>query len=131
MKEIDYKLRECPFCGSKPEIVDNSTEDETDWLIVCESCGMAVLGSNDAMPMTLQELVDRWNTRKKRNPNAYPPEKPRLVERIYPKLYRCPVCDYPVIYRETYMYNQAFGDLQRAVKMDFCKNCGQAIDWTK
>lgn len=62
---IDLKIGPCPFCGSEDiEVVDNSTEDESDWILQCNGCNTAVIASNeDCMPVDLVELIGRWNRR--------------------------------------------------------------------
>ena len=57
-------LKPCPFCGNKDvEIIDNSNELEEDYLICCEGCGGAFMASNEAMPVSKAELVEKWNRR--------------------------------------------------------------------
>lgn len=69
MEEV--KLKPCPFCGyGKPIIDDNSTEDfPNDWIIQCDGCGTAFIASNDGMPCTKSDLIDRWNRRTAANPS--------------------------------------------------------------
>lgn len=63
---MQAKLKECPFCGSKSVVIEDNPDiitGEEDWLIICNGCESAFLGSNDAIPCTKAELVDRWNSR--------------------------------------------------------------------
>ena len=58
------KLKPCPFCGNADlEIIDNSSDEEEDYLICCEGCGGAFMASNDAMPVSKEELIEKWNRR--------------------------------------------------------------------
>lgn len=60
----DKELKPCPFCGyENVEIVDNGDELEEDYLICCEGCGGAFMASNDAMPVSKEELIEKWNRR--------------------------------------------------------------------
>lgn len=59
-------LKPCPFCGnSRVDIEDNSDKftGEEDWIIICEGCESAFISSNDGMPCTKSELIERWNRR--------------------------------------------------------------------
>ena len=56
-------------------------------------------------------------------------KEPVLNKQIYPAYYRCPECNASVTYRETYMRNKAFGDLEREVRRTRCAACGQLIKW--
>ena len=49
----EVKLRDCPFCGSKPSIFEC---ESAGWVIECEECGTATLGHD-----TKQEVIDLWN----------------------------------------------------------------------
>lgn len=63
--QFELRIKPCPFCGSEDiEVVDNSTEDEKDWILQCNGCNTAVIASNeDCMPVDLVELIRRWNRR--------------------------------------------------------------------
>lgn len=64
--KTDETLMPCPFCGGEDiVVVDNSDPNtgEQDWLICCGNCGSAFIASNDAMPVTRGELIERWNSR--------------------------------------------------------------------
>lgn len=63
----DMKLKPCPFCGSEDiEVVDNSTEEESDWILQCNGCNTAVIASDeDFNGVELAELIRRWNRRAK------------------------------------------------------------------
>ena len=86
----EVKLKPCPFCGyGKPMIEDNSTvEFPNDWIIQCGGCGTAFIASNDGLPCTRNELIDRWNRRtaaspSKINENAPNSGKTSLNEEIF------------------------------------------------
>ena len=66
MMKTDEHIEPCPFCGSDDiDVMDNSdlTTGEQDWIICCTNCGSAFIASNDAMPVTRRELINRWNRR--------------------------------------------------------------------
>ena len=68
---METKLRVCPFCGSKAELIDESddwysmyaTNDE--WVslpmrVQCFNCGASIeAGDNDAK----EDIINQWNTR--------------------------------------------------------------------
>jgi len=62
--QIDLKLKPCPFCGSEDiEVIDNSTDDEEDYILQCNGCDTAVIASNECMPEDLVGLIRHWNRR--------------------------------------------------------------------
>ena len=59
-------LKPCPFCGdTRVTIEDNSDActGEEDWIILCEGCQSAFISSNDGLPCTKTELIERWQRR--------------------------------------------------------------------
>ena len=53
----DTKLKPCPFCGGKAEMLNYS---KNEWLVYCPACD----GMVERWRKTEEEAVEQWNTRK-------------------------------------------------------------------
>ena len=112
-----YKLKSCPFCGSKAEIEEKYTynSDIICW-VECIECGCR---TDDSYIENIEKLVDVWNTRVEEHFNIK-----ELVDKATPKKpyraewgYRCPTCNGYEVY--DYEYDNTF---------EYCSNCGQKLD---
>ena len=106
------KLKPCPFCGGKAELVHHECKIN-DIRIQCTQCNIKTgwwMGES-------VELIERWNNR------VYPPEVQAAIERDKPKEptikaskfgqnYFCPNCENDV-----------------SITYDRCSACGQRLDW--
>lgn len=58
------KLRECPFCGGKPQTVNYYIESEWYCAIVCSECCLEMLSDEWADEQSAEaEVIAKWNTR--------------------------------------------------------------------
>ena len=60
--EEEITLKNCPFCGSMPEIDEDS---EMEFLIKCPECKVEMYNSENDSNNFASECVKRWNTRVK------------------------------------------------------------------
>ena len=61
------KLKPCPFCGSEAAIMEEPDMDnDIAYVIRCTGCGMTFncYGEDKYLVRNIDELIDRWNTRK-------------------------------------------------------------------
>ena len=63
-KEIQKKLRTCPFCGNKPLFFLNSIESDTikQYSIRCINCNYSLI-----QLYAYNNLIERWNTRHRKS----------------------------------------------------------------
>lgn len=63
MEKTKLKLKPCPFCGGKAELMKNAFWPSTDWwYVTCGNPHCGVHAETSDRP-TLQEAAENWNKR--------------------------------------------------------------------
>lgn len=106
------ELKPCPFCGGKAEFLKETAT------IKCKDCGGAFICTNPLISRL--EVAEKWNDRKL--DKRLTPKKV-THEATLPRDCTCPNCGNVVSSFEKW------GESIVRITVDYCKYCGQALNW--